>query len=115
MALPNGTLHDTLLQLGKGMARRVRTVTTAYTATLDDDVIIGVGAAPFTITLPTAASAYDAATQTGKVFIFKNPDTDDVTIDGNGDETIDGAANFVLDVQYETVTLISNGTEWFTI
>jgi hypothetical protein len=116
MALPNGTFHDTMLQLGKGMARRITSVAAAYTALLDDDVIIvGTAAAPFTITLPTAASCYDSATRTGKVFIFKNPDTDDVTIDAAGDETIDGATTFVLDAQYETVTLISDGTSWHAI
>jgi hypothetical protein len=115
MALPNSTLRDDIQLMGKGTARRVRTVTEAYTATVEDDVIIAAGAAPFTITLPTAASAFDAATQTGKELTFVNVDTDDATIDGSGAETINGAANFVLDVQYETVTLISNGTEWFAI
>ena len=109
------TLIDDLLLLGKGTQRRVRTVTAAYTATLDDDVIICAGAAPFTITLPTAASAYDAATQTGKEFTFVNPDTDDATIDGAGAETINGAATLVLDVQYEAATIVSNGTAWFII
>ena len=109
------THFDDVIQLTAGVMRRVRTVTAAYTATLEDDVIVANGAAPFTITLPTAAAAFDTATSTGKQLIFVNRDTDDATIDGAGSETINGATTFVLDVQYETVALISDGTEWYTI
>lgn len=105
------------LALEKGANRRVRTVATTYTATLDDDIIIADsgGAGVFTITLPTAAAAYDAATQTGKVLVFVNVHTDDVTIEGDGAETINGAANVVLDVQYERLTVVSNGTAWIAL
>lgn len=113
--MPDQVVIEVMQALRAGEARKITTVTTTYTARLDDDVIIAAGAAPFTITLPTAASAYDAATGTGKVLYFVNPDTDDCTIDGAGAELINGAATFVLDVQYEAVTLISNGTQWYAI
>ena len=105
------------LALECGPNRKVTTVTTTYTATLDDDIIIADsgGGGTFTITLPTAASAYDAATGTGKILTFVNVHTDDVTIDGDGAETINGAANVVLDVQYERLTIVSNGTAWIAL
>ena len=109
------TIREEIEVQRAGVRRRVRTVTAAYTATLADDVIVANGAAPFTITLPTAASAWDAATSTGKQITIVNRDTDDATIDGAGSETINGATTFALDVQYETVTLISDGTEWYAI
>jgi hypothetical protein len=107
------TNYDDLCRFTKGPMRRVRTVTATYAVSLDDDIIICAGAAPFTATLPLAASAYDAATGTAKVYWFMNPDTDDATIDGNGAETINGAATFVLDVQYEWVMVTTDGTSWY--
>ena len=97
-----------------GKARRVRTVTEAYTATLDDDVVIGdaTGGA-FSITLPPAATAWDAATQTSKELTFVCITANDVTIDGDDDETINGATTLALSAQYQRVTLISNGTSWY--
>lgn len=107
------TKIDTKVMFTKGIARRVTTVTATYTATLEDDIIICAGAAPFTVTLPTAAAAFDTANNTSKVFTFINIDTDDATIDGDGSETINGSSTFVLDVQYEWVDVVSNGTAWF--
>lgn len=100
----------------KGKARRVRTVTEAYTATLDDDVVLGdaTGGA-FSITLPAAAAAYDAATGTSKELTFVCLTANDVTIDGEGAETINGAATLALAAQYQRVTLVSNGTAWFNV
>lgn len=109
------TIHEDTQVFSRGIRRRVRTVTAAYTATLEDDIIVCAGAAPFSVTLPTAASAYDAATGTSHVLTFVNPDTDDATIDGAGAETINGAATLVLDVQYERAVLISDGTQWLAI
>lgn len=101
------------VRFAKGTARKVRTVTGTYTVTIDDDIIICAGTAPFTATLPPAASCFNAATQTSKVFVFVNPDTDDATVDGSGAETINGAATFVLDVQFEWVEIVTDGTAWY--
>lgn len=61
-----------------------------------------------TATLPAAA------TTTNRVYIFKKTDTttNDVTIDGNASETIDGATNYALTVEDESITIISDGTNW---
>lgn len=100
----------------RGTWHRVRTVTEAYTATLDDDMIIGDGTGgAFSITLPTAASAYDAATSTGKVLHFVCISANDVTLDGAGSENINGATTLALSAQYQCVSIVSNGTAWFTI
>jgi hypothetical protein len=96
--------------------RRVRTVTAAYTVTLDDDEFVRGNATggAFSITLPTAASCFDTDTGTGKVFEFKKTDASGnaVTIDGAAAETNDGAATFALAAQYETLRIVSNGTGW---
>ena len=87
------------------------TKTTTYTATIDDYLVIcDSTSGAFTVTLPTATSV------TGQIFEFvSSASSNDVTIDGDGSETINGAANFVLANQYEKVRLYSTGTEYLII
>jgi hypothetical protein len=75
----------------------------------DDDFYVGVdcsGAAK-TVNLPTAAA--------GKKLVIKDESgdasTNNITVSG----TIDGAANYVMAVDYEALTLVSDGTNWFII
>jgi len=87
---------------------------TAQTATANiavtDHVVTGSHATvAFTLTLPTLASA-----GTGREFVVKNLNAAVVTVDGNGAETIDGSADVALN-QYESVTLVCNGTEWMIL
>lgn len=61
-----------------------------------------------TITTPSAATV-------GNPFMFavKNEHTATITIDGNGAETIDGAADLSLPAD-NTVLLMTDGSNWFT-
>lgn len=61
-----------------------------------------------TANLPTAAGI------TGRVYTVKKIDAsaNAVTLDGDGTETIDGAATFALATQWKSVTIISTGTNW---
>jgi len=93
-------------------AKRERTVTsiTAATATVSNDInLCDASSNAQTITLPTAAA--------GKMVIIKKTDSsaNTVTIDPPSTVTIDGAATFVLYHQYETVTCVSDGTNWFIV
>ena len=72
---------------------------------VDDDT----AAAAVTVTLPTAATADTI------YHIKKIGSTANVTVDGNGAETIDGATTAVLTIQYESITLISDGTAWWIL
>jgi hypothetical protein len=92
-----------------GRIRALAVKTTTYTILTSDDVIVGNHATvAFTITLPTLASS--AKSQ----FTIKNKGAAAVTLDGDGAETIDGAANVVLN-QYESVTVINDTTQWLII
>ena len=73
---------------------------------VDDDTASGA----VTINLPTAVgnSAVNYS-------IKKLGTTGNVTIDGNASETIDGATTAVLTTQYESITIVSDGTEWHII
>jgi hypothetical protein len=65
----------------------------------------------FTVTLPVAAA------HPGRVFTIKKIDAsvNAVTIDGDGAETIDGAATYALTAQWQSVVLQCNGTSWFVL
>ena len=64
-----------------------------------------------TINLPAASGATD------KLFRIKKTDSsaNAVTIDGNASETIDGALTFTIPIQYMSVDIICNGSNWFIL
>lgn len=82
-----------------------------YTMTAADYCVDVSGAAgAVVITLPAAAGI------TGTVYVIKNSDAaQTVTIDGNGAETIDGAATVAMSAQYQFRMIISDGTNWKVI
>lgn len=97
------------------LAFNVKTLTVLddpYTI-LDSDQILLADASggPITATLPAAAG------YTGRIFRLKKLDSslNAVTLDGFGAETIDGDPTLVLGGQHETVTVTSDGTEWWII
>lgn len=76
------------------------------------DYFLGVNvAAPATVNLL-------ASPLVGQVLVIKDIDgdanTNNITVSGNGN-TIDGAATYVLNVDYSSITLVFNGTEWNVI
>lgn len=96
----------------------IKTKTTTYTATLDDNtILLDATGGIFTVTLPTAASAYNSGTGVGHVFTFVKIDVGAnlITIDGNGSETINGNTTYVFSGQYEARTIQSNGTAWYQL
>jgi hypothetical protein len=78
-----------------------------YSALIADDVLSA--SAALTFTLPAATG------NTGKILRFKSVTTSQVTISRSGSETIDGATSITLDNQYDSVTLVSNGSNWLII
>ena len=86
--------------------RTVASPTTTHTIATDI-VLCNGGGTPFTATLPAAAS--------GKIVMIKNTGTDAIAIVGDGGDTIDGASSYILYHRYETVTVVSNGSNWFII
>ena len=116
--LVNRTHYDEIQRLTQSAVYLTlqRTATaTDYTA-LISDAYIGVTstAAARTITLPTAADA-----GVGKVYYIKDESgaaaTNNITIDGAGAETIDGAATVAITLNYGGMAIICNGTAWFRL
>jgi len=90
----------------------INVVSTAinYTANHKEVVLVTTGATDKDITLPLAARPNQQIT------IKKiDPGAGVVHVLGNGVETIDGVNDQPLNSQYNAITVISNGTEWFII
>lgn len=96
----------------------IDTKTAHYTLTKADyTILVDASGGAVTITLPTAASAYSSVTKVGKVYNVKKIDSSGnaVTLDGDGSETIDGAANQSIPTQWMNLTVQSNGSAWFIL
>lgn len=67
--------------------------------------------AAITVTLPPVDG------RSGRQYFVKKTDdsANAVTLDGNGNETIDGAATFALSAQYDYVHIVCDGTQWLIL
>lgn len=86
--------------------RTVVTKTGTYTANIGEDVLCS---GTFTVDLPTASGV------SGQDIVIKNNGTGTITVDGNSSETIDGELTIDISVQYDSVTLRSDGTNWYIV
>ena len=89
----------------------VASTSASYTLLTTDHVFLGNAAAgAITITLPAVANI-----PTGKLYEVKKTDSSNgnaITIDGNAAETIDGALTTTINTQYESIKIISDGSNW---
>jgi hypothetical protein len=91
-----------------------RTATAVSVSAATTDYIIGVTstAAARTITLPTAVG------WAGKVYIVKDESggaaTNNITLATTSSQTIDGAASKAIATNYGTLSVYSDGANWFT-
>lgn len=97
-------------------AKLVRTaVSDVDYAALGSDSLIAYTAisAARVVSLPAAATAGNGASYTIKDESGSAGMVNTITIDPNGSETIDGAADAVINTAYGSVRIYSNGTNWF--
>jgi len=84
--------------------------TSNYTATTNDGVLFGdASAGSFTFPLPGAMSTIKGLELT---FVKLDSSTNTITIDPDGTQTIDGASNYILYGQYQSVTIYCDGSNW---
>ena len=95
-----------------GISLAITTITTAATAMASNSTILcDASAGAFTLTLPPAADG-TLILNVKKIDSSANP----VTIDADGTEQIDGSSTQSLLVQYESVTLHSDGiSDWYIL
>lgn len=87
----------------------VATKTTTYTATTSDDLLLAsTSGSAWTLTLHTAIG------NTGKILeiIKTTSDTNSLTIDGAGSETIGGSTTVSMFLENEYIRIISDGSNW---
>jgi len=99
-------------------AGRVQALTTKtnadspYTATTSDwTILCDATSGAITVNLPAATN------HTGRVYNIKKTDssTNNVTVDGNASETIDGSTTQVLYSQWDSITIQCDGSNWHII
>ncbi len=103
-----GTWIDRTEQETSGIAAAA-TTTASTTLTLDQEVVLCNNTSNITVTLPTAVG------NSGKPYTLKKigNNTATVTIDAAGSETIDGATTLLLYIRYDSVAIISDGSNWY--
>lgn len=103
LSTPTSTNH-----FNKSFARSAVSKTTTYTLTEDDYRVFGdASGGDFTLTLPTAVGI------TGREYnIINIGATGNVTIDGDGTETISGSTTLTLTAQWQSVVITSDGSNW---
>ena len=109
-----GITDDARTKTGITYRAKTRQVSAAYTVTDKDDhtILANATSAAFTISLPAAGTNLHT-----KVLYIQKTDSSGnaVTIDGLGDETIDGQATYVLSAQYQGVLLQAGFSSWHVI
>ena len=103
------TTPNSTLEVAGSMSLPITSKTANYTATATDHTIIcDATSGVFTITLPAASGI------AGRIYVLKKTDSSSniVTIDANASETIDGALTQLLNVQYKSLAIQSDGSNW---
>ncbi len=89
------------------VSRVVRTdISDDATLTADNELVLASGTV--TITLPKAAST------PGKMYHIKNTSTGVITVEPDGDETIDDETSVEMN-QYDCMDIVSDSVEWWIV
>lgn len=113
LSVTSGGIDTTQLADGAVTEAKIeRTVDSTFTNgdTIASDInLVAGGAGGIGVKLPAPVS--------GKMVIVKKSDSaaGAVTVNQNGSETIDGATSKVLYYQFESMTFVSDGTNWFVV
>lgn len=109
----NATLNNAQIQTSKLTQYKVNvtTKTSAYTIGTSDVVVLAdATSGAFTLTLPTATSGYTyyikkIDSSANAITVATSPNT----------QTIDGATTHSLSTQYASLTIVSDGSNWYVI
>ena len=106
---------DALAAAGKGVAGEIDDKDSNYAVVIDDDgkvISVDASTSARTVTLPDLSSMHNGFTIT---VAKTDSSSNDVTIDGNGSDMINGETTYDLEQEHEAVVLKWNGTAWLTI
>lgn len=102
------TTPNSTLDINGSLATKITSFSANYTAGATDYHLIFTGTSAATLTLPTASSI------TGRTYTIKNASSDTavLTINTTSSQTIDGATSQVMGNYMQTMTVISDGSNW---
>jgi hypothetical protein len=86
-----------------------KTSSISANTTLDGTYTHVFASGTITITLPTAVGI------SGRTYWIKRTGTGTITINTTSSQTIDGAASLSITAQYDSYTLVSDGSNWFIV
>ena len=90
----------------------VTAATTLTALTADAALVLGdATSAAFTVTLPSVLGASGITTTVKKT----DASGHHVTVAGSGSDLIDGSATYALTTQYQSVTVLCDGTTWWIV
>lgn len=105
--------HNVDIQGSLGL-KFTSTSSTSYTVLVSDLIVHLTSSSARTVNLPAAATAVAR-----KTYIIKdangNAATNNITVDGNASETIDGSLTKVINTNYGSIRIYTDGSNWFTI
>ena len=106
-----GEVNATAIDLSGQLEIPTASKTTTYTAAGDVLIDCDATSGAVTVNLPAAAGV------PGRVYMIRKTDAtaNAVIIDPSGSETINGATTLSLAGQYDSVTIVCNGTDWRVI
>lgn len=109
-----GGTHGAIDLNGSVKIKRTSVSDANYTA-LTSDYLISYSS----LSTGRTITLYASSGMTGRVLVVKDETgsaaTNNITIDGNASETIDGATTYVLNRNYGSITIYCNGSNWFII
>lgn len=108
-----GTQQWTMSLNKSGFIIPTRTVTAGSHSLTEDDNVIFANAASGGVTV----DVYNTSSNAGAVVTIKKIDTSNnvVTITTEGGDTIDGQAELYLQNPYDSVTLVTDASNWYVI
>lgn len=112
----SGGINNEQLQSYGGIIRNTTTVNSAsYSLNANDDILL----VSYTSTGAVSLTLPSAQCVDGRIIVIKDSGgaavDNNITIETEGSETIDGSATKVISSNYGSVKLISNGANWFVI
>lgn len=97
---------------GRALTTSTKTITSATVLTsLDGTVMADATSAAFAVTLPSATTAMGRQYTIIKTDVSANA----VTVTAAGPDTLNGAATYPLNNAYDSITVSSDGTNWFVV
>lgn len=105
-ALPTSSFH-----VNGSFAANITSITTALAIDATHYIVAAGGTTSYTVTLPTAVGI------AGRMYQIKKTSASSytVTIATTSSQTIDGSASLVVTTQYQSYTLVSDGSNWLIL